>query len=492
MSDFKPDYGITGFGAYVPRQRLERTAIAAAHRWMAPSLKGLAKGSRAFASWDEDAITLAVEAVRDCLGVQGREGVTDLALASTTLPFADLQNSVIVASALGLSPSVRAVDAGGSQRAGVSALVGGLRACAPDAVVVAADRPRAKPASVQEMVYGAGAAAFRLGADAVIARPLGAATVSAPFVDHFRPAGAAHDYVWEERWIRDEGYAKLIPPGVDAALAQARVGIGDISTLVLASPLKGAAAAVAKRIGFAGVLADAHDDGCGYAGAAHPLLMLASALEAAEPGQKILLIGFGQGVDALVLETTEALAAYRPRRGVRGSIAEGVQTNDYLRMASFYGEIDLEWGMRAEKTGKAALTHQYREAHQLYAFVGGRSKATGKVEFPRLAYSVNPEHPVPVSELEDHPLADEPAKVLTFTDDWLSYHPAPPLRVGFVQFDVGARLLMEIVDVGPQGVDIGTPLQMVFRIKEPDKARGYNRYFWKATPVASDTIGEQN
>jgi hypothetical protein len=42
---------------------------------------------------------------------------------------------------------------------------------------------------------------------------------------------------------------------------------------------------------------------------------------------------------------------------------------------------------------------------------------------------------------------------------------------------------MEVVDVGKAGLDVGTPLRTVFRIKEIDKVRGYPRYFWKATPV---------
>ena len=30
---------------------------------------------------------------------------------------------------------------------------------------------------------------------------------------------------------------------------------------------------------------------------------------------------------------------------------------------------------------------------------------------------------------------------------------------------------------------VGTPLAMVYRIKELDRLRGFRRYFWKATPV---------
>jgi uncharacterized OB-fold protein len=107
------------------------------------------------------------------------------------------------------------------------------------------------------------------------------------------------------------------------------------------------------------------------------------------------------------------------------------------------------------------------------------------VQFPQLAYCVNQECHAPGSEFDGAHLFDESAKVLTYTADWLSYHPSPPLYVGFVQFDIGARLLMEIVDVGEAGLEVGAPLKMVFRIKDVDKARGYPRYFWKATPLAA-------
>lgn len=481
------DFGITGFGAYVPRLRLERTAIAAAHKWMAPSLKGLAKGERAFCSWDEDAITMAVEAARDCLAGSERKGLAELTLASTTFPYASLQNSVIAAGALGLENGVRTIDIAGSQRAGVTgliqALVGG-----GEQLFVASDALRTKPASTLEMTYGAGAAAFRLGGGDVIARLIGSGTVVAQFIDHFRPSHVGHDYFWEERWIRDEGYAKIVPQAVKAALADAGIGIDAVTTLVMASPLKGSAQAVAKTLKFGGALADALDATVGYCGTAHALLMLAAALETAKPGDKLLVIGFGQGAEAGILEVTDAISGFKPKRGPAAVIADKVVTSDYMRMLSFSKGIDLEWGMRAEGGGgKAALTTLYREADQLSSFVAGQCRKCGTVQFPQLAYCVNPECRAPAEQFDDHPLTEEPAQVLTYTSDWLSYYPAPPMYVGFVQFDSGARLLMETVDVGPEGIDRGTPLRIVFRIKEPDKSRGFNRYFWKATPVAQES-----
>ena len=59
--------GITAFGGYVPRLRLARKAIVAAHVWADPGLKGKARGERSMCNWDEDAVTMGVEAARNCL-----------------------------------------------------------------------------------------------------------------------------------------------------------------------------------------------------------------------------------------------------------------------------------------------------------------------------------------------------------------------------------------------------------------------------------------
>lgn len=478
------DFGITRFGGYVPRLRLDRAHIAEAHKWMAPGLKGQAKGSRAFMSWDEDPVTMAVEAARDCLDGRNGENVAALHIASTRLPFADLQHAALVASALRLPTGIATTDVGFSQRAGTSGLLQALKA-GNDALFIASDAPVGKPASTQEMSYGAGAAALLLGSEDVVARLVGSGSVTAPFVDHFRAAGERYDYFWEERWIRDEGYAKLAPAAIRSALQQAGLEIADVTHFVMPSMQRGAADAVAKKVGFAGKPASGLEDGVGYAGAAHALLMFANELETAAPGDRILLVGFGQGADALLFEVTDAISGAKPRRGVSGAIASGEATDSYMRMLSFGEGIELEWGMRSEKNGKTALTEQYRSSDQISGMLAGTCRACGTIQFPQLEYCVNPECNAPKSQFDPCSLVDEPARVLTYTSDWLSYHPAPPLYVGFVQFDNGARILMEVVDVGADGLEIGLPVRMVYRIKERDRARGYNRYFWKATPAGA-------
>jgi 3-hydroxy-3-methylglutaryl CoA synthase len=472
--------GITSYGVFIPRSRIARAAIAEAHAWALPGLKSLGRGERAFCSWDEDAITLAVQAARDCLA-GGRDPPVDVTLASTTAPFADPQNASILCQALRLDEAVTGQDAGGSTRAGLRALAQALEIGSERArLVVAADCRRAKPGSTQELTYGAGAAAFMVGRHDVVARYLGGYSAAAPFVDHFRQSGEKYDYYWEERWIRDAGVAPLVPAAVTHLLKRIDIPVGRVAWFGLAGVPAGSDALVAKTLGIplGSVVPDLQGT-VGDAGAAHALLLLASAIERGKPGDVIVIAAFGAGCEALAFEIAEGGA--RPAAGIEAAISRKTVETSYLKMLSFAGELRLDWGPRSETTIKASLSQQYRSAPQLLGFVGGRCGACGQVQFPAQPTCVNCTAAGP---LTPYPLADQPARVATVSADWLQYYPAPPLYVGLVQFDVGARALMEIVDVPSAGIEVGMPLRFAFRVKAHDELRHYSRYFWKAVPAS--------
>jgi 3-hydroxy-3-methylglutaryl CoA synthase len=281
------EIGIKSYAAYIPRLRMDRASIAAAHAWALPGLRGAGKGERAFCSWDEDSITMSVDAVRSCLRAgDTATSVGSLTFASTTPVFADLQNASVIAAASGIGENVSTLDAAGSLRAGTSALIRALQSNAGgDAVVVAADNRHAKPGSLQEMQYGAGSCALRVGSGNLIARSLGSATVASQFVDHFRADGEKYDYQWEERWIRDEGYSKIVPDVVNRLLKSAGVAATDVDFFCLPATISGVAAALAKRLKVKPeAVVDNLAARCGDTGAAHPFMMLSAALEAAKPG----------------------------------------------------------------------------------------------------------------------------------------------------------------------------------------------------------------
>ena len=476
------DVGIKSFGAYIPRRRLQRSAIAEAHAWSFPALKGLAKGEKSLCNWDEDVITMAVEAGRDALRGQKKEHVVALDLASTTAPFADLQNATIVNTALSLSDTVATSDRGGSLRAALNALSQGCRSeDNGDRLVIASEKRFGKPGSAQEMQFGSAAGALLLGeSDELIARYLGSSSVSVPFIDHFRSSGDKFDYNWEERWVRDEGIANIVPRAVDELITRIGRKRSDIRHFGFSGAIPGADKHVVKQLGLtAEVLVSDLQQQVGDSGTAQPFMLLIGALERAQPGDLIVVAGFAQGTEVLAFEMLKT-PPQTGRRGLAGSLAQRIPETAYLKMASFAGEIDLDWGMRAEDDPKTAFTQLYRSAEQIFAFIGGQCESCSTVQFPRLPACVNCGAR---NSQKAYPLLDVPAKIKTFTADWLQYTLAPPLYVGLVQFDVGARVLMEIVDIGPEGIDVGTPLEFAFRIKELDRMRHFGRYFWKGVPL---------
>ncbi len=193
---------IIACGAYVPRLRLPRERIAAAMQWHSSGAAS-ASGARAICNWDEDSLTLAVQAARECLmnaggGPELTARIGAVNLASTTLPFADRSNSTLLAGALDLPESVQTADFGGSLRAGTTALAEATKRMDPALrLIVGADARLTKPGSPQEMEYGAGAAAMLLsgsGSDLpALGRIVSTAHLAADFVDHYRLSGAPFD-----------------------------------------------------------------------------------------------------------------------------------------------------------------------------------------------------------------------------------------------------------------------------------------------------------
>jgi 3-hydroxy-3-methylglutaryl CoA synthase len=474
------DFGILSFGAYLPRARMQRKAVAAANGWFAPGLKGMGKGERAIGNWDEDTITMAVEAARDCLGDLDRTALKQVVLASTTHPFDDRQNATVVATALHLPSALRTSDAAGSLRAGTGALIAALQG-GERTLVIASDMRRAKAGSTQEMQYGDGAAAMLVGEGTPVARLLGAHTESVDFVHQYRMHDRNSDYGWEERWIRDEGYLKLVPRAVGALLKRCGVEPGAVAHFCMPGTLSKVQTAVAKKCGLAETAArDALGATVGDTGAAHALLMLAAALEDAKPGDKVLVAGFGEGCDVLLLEVGSGQGA--AKRGVKGALADRREESNYLRWLSFTGTIDLERGMRAEVDKATAMTVLYRNRDMIEGLVGGKCRSCGTVQYPRQRYCVNPACNALDSQ-DDYVFSERTGKVISYTADGLTYSPDPPTYFGMVQVDGGGRMLMDFTEVDPASMDVGLPVKMVFRIKDADSNRGFVRYFWKAAPA---------
>lgn len=478
--------GIKAYGGYIPRMRLSRKAMAQANAWYSPGLMGQAKGERSLANWDEDCVTMAVEASRDCLNGTGRDAIDGVHFASTTMPFADRQNAGILSAALTLSEDISSADVTSSQRAGTTAMLSALNAVGAGAgkchLIAAGDKRKARSASTQEFQFGDGAAAFLVSDDDGIAKFLGSHSITIDFVDHFRGDEEEFDYGWEERWIRDEGLSKIVPRAIKGALEKTGLSGEKIDHFVFPCTFPKIPQSIAKACGIdPEKVRDNLAAVCGETGTAHALLMLVDALQDAEPGQKILVAGFGQGCDALIFETTAALNELSARNGVKGSLSNRKEETNYMKYLAFNGLVELEKGMRAEVDKKTALTTTFRKRDMLFGLVGGSCTKCGTAQFPRTRICVNP-NCQGVDTQEPYSFADKKGQILSWSADYLAYSMDPPSHYGMITFEEGGRFLCDITDVEPGTIDSGMSVRMVFRIKDFDNRRGFRRYFWKAVP----------
>jgi uncharacterized OB-fold protein len=317
---------------------------------------------------------------------------------------------------------------------------------------------------------------------AALATIVGVRSAASDFVDHYRMQGERFDYALEERWVRDGLLTQLVPRVVAEVLSSA--GCGPESIRHFAVP---AASGTAKRIAEACGLAAARRDEivsseCGDAGAALPLLLLGACLEAAQPGELILLLGLGQGVDALLLRAEKAI-----REGgaaLSGSLARKREELSYTRYLSHRGLLDVDFGMRAERDQRTAHSVAFRKRDALTGFSGGRCRRCGTVQFPLSRMCVNPECRAADAQ-SPYRLAESRGRIKTFTEDWQAYAARPPYIYGNVEFSEGGNLLMEFTDVDSGEIKIGDSVRFVFRIKDEDRARGFRRYFWKAAKEPS-------
>jgi 3-hydroxy-3-methylglutaryl CoA synthase/NAD(P)-dependent dehydrogenase (short-subunit alcohol dehydrogenase family)/putative sterol carrier protein len=488
--------GITSYGAYIPRLRLDRMSIFQAMGWFAPAIMMVAQGHRSMCNWDEDSITMAVAASRDCLAGRNKAELDGLFLASTTLPFADRQNAGIVSAALNLKESILTSDFTSSQKAGTSALVAALEAVRgggmKNILVAAADRRETKTAYFYEMWFGDGAASVEVGERDVIAEFKGSFSVSYDFVDHYRGAQKKYDYVWEERWARDEGYSKIIPEAVNGLMKKVGITTEQVDKLVFPCIFKAEHANIAKNLKISpDKVVDTMHETCGDTGAAHALLMLVSALENSKPKDRILVAGFGQGCDALLFEVTENIAKLSKKNGVKGSDKNKKVIDNYAKWLKFRDIIQTEMGIRAEAPTQTAMTTLWRKRKMILGMVGGKCEKCGTAQFPKMDICVNPSCGA-VKSQTDYEFADVPAKIKTFTGDLLAVSVDPPHKYGMIQFEGGGRYMADFTDCDFEELKVGLPVQLVFRKRVEDRERGFINYFWKAMPVpgAAEEMGK--
>ena len=461
----------------MPYRRLDRSEIAAFFG------SGGGRGTRSVAAYDEDTTTMGVEAARFALQSAGDGAEPDALWFATANPaYLEKTNATAIHAALRIDQLTPAIDTGGAVRSGVGSLRAALDGRGA-VLVVTADTRGGLPTSTDEAAGGDGAAAMLVDDDdedaPVIAELVGAASATEEFVDRWRTPGDANVKQWEERF----GETKYVPLGEqawNAALKAAELTPEQVDRLIVAGTHARAIRSLTRRLSVAQeAVVDDLAATVGNTGTAHAGLLLAAALETAEPGQVIAVVSLVDGADVLVFRATDAIASYSPARPVAAQV-ENSGTLPYGRFLSWRKVVTVDPPRRPEPDRISAAVAG-RTGDWKYAFVGSRDQSTGALHLPPARVS---REGGAIDEMERAPMSDVPGTIATFTIDRIAYSPSPPIVFAIVDFDEGGRLPIELTDVEADELAIGDRVEMTFR--RLFSADGIHNYFWKARPIRAE------
>ncbi len=469
--------GITSYGAYIPYYRLSRTEIAKAWGRAVPP------GERAVANHDEDGITMAVAAAMDCTTGIDPQSIDGLYFASTTSPYKEKQAATTIATVLDMGREIFTVDFGNSLRCGTNAIRAAMDAIsggsAKSVLVCAADMRLGFPNGENEISFGDGAAALLIGDTKVAAIIEGSYSLTNEIIDVWRSDKDTFVRSWEDRFIREEGYDKVVPEAVSAAMKKYNLTPKDFSKFVCYAPNPRQLSTVARALGFdlKTQVQDNLYDTVGNTGTASALMSLVAALEEAKAGDRILLANYSNGCDVFILKVTEEIENIRNRRGIKGHLTPKGMMVNYQSYERWRELVETQPAARPP-LDQHSVVALWRDNKGGLALYGSKCKHCGFIQYPAQRVCIRCGAK---DEVEPYRFADKVGKVFTFSHDTIAPTAAPPTTMSAIDFPEGGRILTDITDRIPEEIKVGMSVEMTFR-----KLRyvgGIYNYWWKCRPI---------
>jgi 3-hydroxy-3-methylglutaryl CoA synthase/uncharacterized OB-fold protein len=471
--------GIISYGAYLPLFRLSRAEITRA--WGTAALPG----ERAIANYDEDSLTMAVAAARDCLKGIDRASIGGLYFASTTAPYKEKQSAAIIAAVLGLVPEAITIDFSGSLRCGTNALKAAADAVDSGSVqnilVCAADTRLGYPSGPNELNFGDGAAALLVGRTQTVADIKHFYSRHYEIQDTWRSDRDTYVRSAEDRFAMEKGYCKVITEAISVALKKHKLTTKDISYVALNSPNQHQLRTVIQKSGFDEnkQVQDVLHMSAGDTGCAMSLMSLIAALERCKKGEKILLASYGNGCDIMILETTDQIITMNNRRGIQKHLASKSIIQNYNQYLRWRELVQVQPAARPPlEFRQPSPVAQWREVPWELQLTGTKCQHCGLPQYPPQRVCVNCQTK---DKFEPYSFSDRPAKVFSFSHDYVMQSIDPPVTVTFVDFEGGGRIMCDMTDRDPASIKVGMPLEMTFR--RLYYVGGIYNYWWKCQPV---------
>jgi len=404
--------GIVSYGAYIPIYRLNRESM-----WL--TWGGMpVSGERAVANFDEDSITMAVEAGNNCLQGIDHNEVDGLFLASTSTPYKEKQCANLVAEALDLKRSTRTADFTNSLRSGTIAMRAALDAIAAGSakkvLVIASECRLGHPSTEYEAAFGDGAAAFLLGDADVIATIDGSHTHYDDIMDLWRMDSDTFVRSWEDRFIITHGYQENVQEAVKDLLSSHGLTSADFSRAVVYAFDNRRHQQVARKLNLDAnsQLQENMFSTVGNTGSAYTFMMLVAALEDAQAGEKLLVANYGDGADAFILTTAKGIEKCRDRRGIKYHLSSKMPLPSYDKYLRYRGL--LQGYFRFENESSATIS--WRDRKWNISCRGGKCLSCGNINFPPQRICMYCQSK---DQFEDIRLANRTAKLFTYSKDFL-------------------------------------------------------------------------
>lgn len=475
--------GIKSIGAYLPYNYLTRAAIGAA--WGGKS----GRGEKSIADADEDSTTMAVEAAMGCFRFLEREKISALYFASTTGIYAEKLQSALISVACDLDDhNTFTVDFAASTRVGTNAIKAAMDAVGSDptqnVLVTTSDMRNGFPKSEQEKGFGDGAAAVVVGSgDDILAEINYFTSVNEEINDYWRNAGEKYTRHAEGRFCDEEGFLREIGIVLKKTLKETGLKPADFQKVVLvAQNLKLQAKIIAKN-GFAPEKAvDTLLLNVGDTGAAQATIGLVNALENAVAGEKILVLDYGNGANAMVLTVTEKISKLKGISQIKHYLETRHELDSYVRFLSWREIAGAEPGAPFKLPASTAQT--WREQKINIRLHGSVCKKCGSALFPinRICDECGSK-----DEYDEFCAAGHVCKLYTFSIDQYAGRSDDPVLIQAVAEDEnGSHIYTIMTNFDRENVKVGMDVEFTFR--KMHELGDFPNYFWKLRPLRRERV----
>ncbi len=330
--------GIVSYGAYIPRFRIKPSQIASAWgKEVGEIEKSLGVYEKAVASYDEDAITLSIEAANRAIstGEIDPKTIGGITIGSESHPYAVKPSSTTVAEILGMGNDYLAADLEFACKAGTAGiqLLSGLVSQGKTKYVLAigSDVAQSKPADVLEYTASSASAAFILGKTNIIANIMDFTSYSSDTPDFWRKDSEkfpSHG----GRFTGQPAYFAHVIGASQKLLKQTKMKPEDFDHVIFHMPNAKFPKEAAKQLGFSPKQLEAGFvvEKIGNPYSASSMVGLATILDVAKNGQLIFMCSYGSGAgsDAFVFEVTPEIKAHQ-KRNVE-TVARQIKNKEYI------------------------------------------------------------------------------------------------------------------------------------------------------------------